>query len=108
MPTPYKVYSTRPLPADAVIVQQEGKPHVRLKDDRGRPVYYRLTESGTGYLRPSKRWYFDVPGKPGRVKGYADLKATEQLALDMARNAEQLDSGYADATAEHVRRPLAE
>ena len=84
MPKPYRVYSTRQLPADADIVQHEGKPHVRMKD-RGRTVLYPLSRDGLKYLKPSKVWYFDIPdqnGKPKRTKGFTDLKATETRATN--------------------------
>jgi integrase len=109
MPKPYKLHSTRPLPADADIVDVAGVPHVRLKD-RGKATLFRLTKAGTGYLRPSKRWYFDIrdaSGAVNRVKGFADLKATEQLAAETERKASRLRSGYTDPAEEHGRRPLA-
>ena len=109
MPKPYKVFSTRPLPADADVVEHEGKPHARMRE-RGKSVLYAITKDGAKYLCPSKRWYFDIPdanGKPKRVKGFTDLKATEQLANEKARKSERLRSGYADPAEEHVRRPLA-
>src|SRR5262245_59874281 len=110
MPKPFK--PTRPylLPADADILEHEGRPHVRLKD-RGRTILYPLTKDGTKYLRPSKRWYFDLRDDSGtvrRVKGFADLKATEQLAAEMERKASRVRSGFSDPAEEHARRPLAE
>ena len=109
MPKPFK--PTRPfkLPPDAEIVEHEGKPHVRVRE-RGKPVLYRVTKDGTKYLRPSKRWYFDVRDANGtvrRVKGYADLKATEQLAAETERKASRVRSGFTDPAEEHARRPLA-
>ncbi len=87
MPKPFK--PTRPfrLPAGAEVVAHGGKPHVRLKE-RGKPVLYPLTKDGAKYLRPAKRWYFDLRDADGtvqRVKGFADLKATEQLAAELER-----------------------
>lgn len=110
MPKPYKVFSTRPLPLEADILDHDGKPHVRLKE-RGRPVLYRLTKDGRNYLRPSKRWYFDLRDANGivqRVKGFADLKATEQLAAESERKASRVRSGFTDPAEEHARRPLAD
>ena len=109
MPKPFK--PTRPfkLPADADILEHEGRPHVRLKD-RGRTVLYPLTKDGRKYLRPSKRWYFDLRDDSGtvrRTKGFADLKATEQLAAEMERKASRVRSGFTDQAEEHARRPLA-
>ena len=109
MPKPFKPTRPCPLPAAPDIFEHEGRPHVRLKD-RGRAALYPLTKDGTKYLRPAKRWYFDLRDESGtvrRVKGFADLKATEQLAAEMERKASRVRSGYADPAEEHARRPLA-
>ncbi len=108
MPKPFK--PTRPyrLPAGAEIVTHDGKPHVRLKE-RGKPVLYPVTKDGTKYLRPAKRYYFDhrdATGTVRRVKGFADLKATEQLAAEMERKASRVRAGIIDPAEEHTRRPL--
>ena len=110
MAKPYKLSSTRPLPPDAEILQHDGKPHVRLKE-RGKSILCPLTKDGTKYLRPSKRWYFDCRDATGtvhRVKGFADLKATEQLAAETERKASRVRSGYSDPAEEHARRTLAD
>jgi len=93
-----KLFSTRPIPADAEIIEHNGKTHARLKE-RGKSILCPLTKDGTKCLRPSKRWYFDVRaanGKVRRVKGFADLKATEQLAAETERKASRVRSGYTD------------
>ena len=110
MPKPYRLSSTRPIPPTAELVDVEGKPHIRIRE-RGKPVLYPLTRDGKKCLRPSKRWYFDVRDASGtvrRVKGFADLKATEQLAAETSRKAERRAAGFTDATDEHAHRPLAE
>jgi integrase len=110
MPKPFKLFSTRPLPPCAEILDHDGKRHVRLKD-RGRSVLYRLTRDGRNYLRPSKCWYFkyrDGIGTLRRMKGFPDLKATEQLAAETERKASRVRAGYTDPGEEHARRPLAE
>lgn len=110
MPKPFK--PTRPfaLPPSPDLVDVDGKPHVRMKE-RGRPVLYPLTKDRTKYLRPAKRWYFELRDDTGtvkRVKGFADLKATEQLAAELERKAARTRVGIIDPTDEHLRRPLAE
>jgi len=110
MPKPFKPTRPFPLPDGAEIVQHEGRPHVRMKD-RGRAVLYRVSKDGTKYLRPTKRWYIDIRGADGtieRVKGFTDLKATEQLANELERKAARRKYGYADPAEEHIRRPLAD
>src|SRR6188768_4043520 len=110
MPKPYKLSSTRPIPAGAEITAHDGKPHVRLRD-RGRAILCPLTKDGTKCLRPSKRWYFDIRDASGtvrRVKGFADLKATEQLAAERDRNASRVQSVFTDPAEQHGCRPLAD
>ncbi len=110
MPKPFKLTSPRPLPADAEFIDHEGKPHARLKW-RGRSTLFPLTKDGRNYLRPSKCWYFkcrDGNGIVRRVKGFADLKATEQLAAEMERTASRVRVGIIDPAEEHARRALTE
>lgn len=67
-----------------------GKPCVRIRDERGQPILCPLTRDGRNYLRQSKCWYFkyrDGNGTVRRMKGFADLKSTEQLAAEMERKA---------------------
>jgi integrase/recombinase XerC len=110
VPKPFKPARPYLLPADAELVDVAGKPHVRLRE-RGKPVLFPLTKDGKKYLRPSKRWYFDLRDESGtvrRVKGFADLKATEQLAAEMERKTSRVRSGFTDPAEEHGRRPLAD
>ncbi len=110
MPKPYKICSTRPLPPNAEIVGHEGSPHVRLRE-RGKPVLYKLTKDGKKYLRPSKCWYFDLRDASGtvkRMKGYSDLKATEQMAADAERRVARIRVGIIDPSEDHLLRPIAE
>ena len=110
MPKPFKPSRACPLPSGAELVDVAGKPHVRMKV-RGKPALYPLAKCGSKYLRPSKRWYFeyrDAAGDLQRVKGYGDLKATEQLAAEMERQASRVRSGFTDPREEHARRPLFE
>ncbi|MGL4424328.1 MAG: tyrosine-type recombinase/integrase, partial [Gemmataceae bacterium] len=110
MPKPFKLQCTRPLPPDAVIIDREGKPHLQLKT-RGRTTYFPLTKNGRGYLCPSKCWYFehrDDVGTIVRVKGFADLKATEQLAAETERKIARKRVGIIDPNEDELRRPLVE
>jgi len=66
-----------------------------------------LTKDRRNYLRPSKGWYFELRETSGtvrRVKGFADLKATEQLAAESERNASRMRCGYTDLAEAHARR----
>jgi integrase/recombinase XerC len=108
MQKPFKPVSPRPLPPNAEVVDHEGRPHARLKW-KGRSTLFPLTKDGLKYLRPSKCWYFecrDALGTIRRIKGYSDLKATEQLAAESERKASRIRSGYTDPSEEHALRPL--
>jgi integrase len=110
MPKPFRLFSTRPLPPDAELVEHDGRPHLRLKE-RGRSILCPLTKDGKGYLKPSKCWYFkyrDANGIVRRRKGFSDLKATEQLAIETERRVARQRLGYADPAEEHATRPLAD
>jgi integrase/recombinase XerC len=110
MPKPFKPTRTYLLPANADLVDVLGRPHVRMKE-RGRTVVYRVSKDGTKYLKPSKRWHFELredDGSVKRIKGFADLKATEQLAAEMERKASRARAGFFDPAEDQVRRPLAE
>lgn len=108
MPKPFKLFSARPRPPDADLIDYEGTLHVRLRDGRNRVILCRLSKDGRSYLRPSKCWYFDLRDlhRVRRVKGFTDLKATEQLAAEMERKVARARAGLIDSAEEHVRRPL--
>jgi predicted transcriptional regulator len=111
MPKPFKLFSARPLPVDADIIDYEGRPHVRIRDGRGRLMLCRLSKDGRSYLRPSKCWYFKYRDRHGtlrRVKGFADLKATEQFAAETERKVARQRAGLIDPAEEHASRPLAD
>ena len=108
VPKPFKPTRPFPLPSDAELVDVAGKPHVRLRE-RGKPALYPVTKDGRNCLRPSKSWYFecrDATGTVRRIKGFADLKATEQLAAETERKASRVRSGFTDPAEEHALRPL--
>jgi len=110
MAKPFKPTRACPIPADAEFVDVAGRAHVRIRE-RGKPILYRVSKDGKQYLRPLKRWYVsyrDANGTIKRVKGFADLKATEQLANELERKADRMQSGFTDPAEEHIRRPLAE
>ena len=110
MPKPFKLYSARPLPASADLVEYQGALHFRTKAS-GRTVHYRLSTDGTKYLKPSKCWYFKYPDSTGtyrRMKGFSDLKATEQRANDTECRSARIAVGIIDPAEANARKPLAE
>ena len=71
------------------------------------------TDPATGEKRTKtlRKWYVeyrDADGRVRRVPGYADRKATDQLAADLERRAARQQVGMIDPSVEHSRRPLAE
>ena len=107
MPKPFKPIRACLLPPDAELVDVAGKPHVRTRE-RGKSALYPLTKDGRNYLRPSKCWYFkcrDGSGTIRRVKGFADLKATEQLAAERERQASRVHRSGGRARPPTARRP---
>jgi hypothetical protein len=101
------------LPQGATIADRpddEGnvRPHVKLKDKKGRAVWYPLTEDRTGYLKPTPchyAVYTGVDGKQKREKGFTDYDQTLRLAVEREQEAERES---ADPSYRHHRRPLAE
>src|SRR5205807_2475543 len=58
MATVFKPTRPFPLPPNPEIVQKDGRPHVRMRDD-GKTVCYPVSKDGTKYLKPKKRWYIE-------------------------------------------------
>jgi hypothetical protein len=86
----FKPTYTKPLPPDATITTHNGRPHARFKDRRGRTVLAPLTEDGQKVLLENRKWYVeyrDASGVVRKVPGFADKKATEQLAADLEKKA---------------------
>jgi integrase len=74
---------------------------------------YTKTDPATGAktTRQLSKWYVeyrDADGRPHKVPGYTDKKATEQLAARLERDAARQQEGLVDPYAEHRKRPLAE
>ena len=94
-----------------------------VKDRKGKVVYdvkngkkvarrkHVLDENDKPVLAESRKWYVeyrDADGIVRRVPGFADKKATEQLAARLEREAAQRKTGLIDRHAEHRKRPLSE
>jgi hypothetical protein len=93
-----KVKTTKPLPTDADIMTMNGDRFVRLKRN-GRIALFPLADCGTRYTQESRKWYVqycDSTRRWRRVAGYADKEATRQLAAELERKAERLQSGLGD------------
>ncbi len=94
----YKIKQQRKLPPNPDIVTRKGKKYLRVKRD-GRYSLFPLTKCGTKYQEESAKWYvqyYDANGKRQRVPGYTDKEATLQLAAELKRKSERIQSGLAD------------
>ncbi len=110
MATLFKPTRPYPLPAIAEIVPKDGKPHVRLKE-RGKAVFYPLTEGGTQYLKPGAKWAADVrfaDGKRKRVRFSPNRDAAAVMLADLLKKIENEKAGVRDQYADHRTSPLAD
>ncbi|MCA9196013.1 MAG: tyrosine-type recombinase/integrase [Planctomycetales bacterium] len=106
----FKQTTTRPLPIDAETITKNGKRFVRVKRD-GRTVLRPLTDCGTKYRDESRKWYIKFKDRNGvwqRVPGYTDKMATSQLASELERKQQQIQSGLTDPHESGKLRPLEE
>jgi hypothetical protein len=112
MATPRRVFYTQPLPADAEVVtrQHRGKPRqfVRLVEG-GRAVFYPLTKSGNGYVKPAAKWYgqyTDAGGVQRRVPLSENKAAAQQMLNELLRRVEMEKAGIRDPFQDHRKTPL--
>ncbi len=73
--------------------------------------YTTKAPSGGRVTKQSRRWYVeyrDADGVRRRVRGFADKAATQQLAAELERNAERVESGLVDRFSELRKRRLTE
>ena len=62
----FKPTVTRQIPPGAEVVTHKGKPHVRMKDQRGRDVLYPLTVDGQRYRAKASNWYGKLKDANGK------------------------------------------
>ena len=105
----FKPTYPKPLPADAKIVQHNGRPHARFLDRRrGKTMLAPLTEDGQRILLETRKWYIEYRNADGvqKVPGFTDRKATDQLAAELEHRAARQTVGMVDPFEEHRKRPL--
>ena len=110
MATLFKPTRPYPLPANAEIVEKDGKPHARLKE-RGKAVLYPVSESGTQYLKPAAKWAADVrfaDGRRKRVRFSPNRDASAVMLADLLKKIENEKAGFRDPFEAHRKRPLTE
>src|SRR5262245_50121096 len=98
-----------PLPADAVIVQKDNRPHVRVKE-RGKTVSYPITEDGCAYIKTEAKWAADVRHANGlrkRIRFSPNREAAAVMLANLLKKIENEKAGVVDRFAEQRKRPLA-
>lgn len=109
MATHFKPTRPHPLPANAVIVDQDGKPHVQMKEKRN-TMYFPLSDKGTHYLKPGKKWAADVrfaDGKRKRMRFSPNHDAAAIMLAKLLKKIEREKAGDIDRCAVQRKRALA-
>jgi len=110
MATLFKPTRPYPLPANAEILDKDGKPHIRTRE-KGKTVLYPLSEDGKQYLKPAAKWAADVrfaDGRRKRVRFSPNRDAAAIMLTELLKKIENEKAGVRDEYADHRRRPLAE
>lgn len=109
MATLFKPTRAYPLPSGAEITDRDGKPHVRQLE-RGRAVYYPLTDDGRGFLKPAAKWAAWVrhaDGSRKRVYFSPNKDAAAVMLADLLKRVENEKGGVIDRTHAHRKHPIA-
>jgi integrase len=108
----FKPTYTIPIPADAEFVTHNDRPHARLRR-KGKiilaPVTKQGAHAGKRVTVETAYWaieYIDASGKPKRVKGFTDRRATEQRAADIERGIARQSAGIIDPQSVDLSRQL--
>jgi integrase len=110
MATLFKPTRPFPLPANAEIINRDGKPHVRIKDG-GKAAFYPVTKDGQKYLKPSEKWYakYRDANKKIKLMPLSPNKDAAQLMLtSLLKKVENEKAGIRDEYADHRKRPVTE
>ena len=108
MATLFKPTRPYPLPPNPEVVGKDGRPHVRVRE-KGKVVFYPLTEDGTKCLKPAAKWAADVrfaDGTRRRVRFSPNRDASAQMLAELLKRIENEKAGIVDRTAQHRKRPL--
>ncbi len=90
-------------PANAEIVNKDGKPHARVRD-RGKWVLFPQSADGKQYLKPAAKWAADVrlaDGTRRRVRLSPNRDASAVMLADALKKIEAERSGVRDQYADH-------
>jgi len=98
------------LPLGAEVMDRDGKPHVRLREN-GKAVLFPLTKDRTKFLRPAAKWYGkyrDADGVTRLVPLSTSKDAARLMLSDELKKVEGEKSGVIDTYTKHRKRPIAE
>jgi hypothetical protein len=110
MATLFKPVRPYPLPANPVIVEQDGKRHVRIKE-RSKWAVYPLSEDGTKYLKPGAKWAADVrfaDGRRKRVRFSPNRDAAALMLAELLKRIENEKLGIRDPFEAHRKKSIAD
>ncbi len=99
-----------PLPANAKIIEKNGKRFVRIGEGR-KTALYALTKDGTKYLKPSEKWYAkhrDANGTITLTPLSPNKDAAHVMLTALLKRIEDQKSGIRSDFADHRARSLSE
>jgi integrase len=109
MATLFKPDRPYPLPADAEVIERDGKPHARRREN-GKTVYFPLTADGRQYLKPAEKWAAEVRfanGMRKRVRFSPNRDASAAMLADLLKRIENEKAGVRCEYADFAKRPVA-
>ena len=110
MATLFKPTRPYPLPTNPEIVDRDGKPHIRIRE-KGKAVFYPLSDDETKYLKPAAKWAADVrfaDGTRKRVRFSPNKDAAGLMLSELLKRIENEKAGIRDVYADHRKRTLAD
>jgi acetyl esterase/lipase/integrase len=108
MATLFKPDRPYPLPENPEIVQKEGKPHIRIREN-GKALLFPLTKDGNKYLKPANKWCADVRHADGavkRVRFSPNRDAAAIMLSELIKRIENEKAGLIDPYAGECKSPL--
>src|SRR5262245_5487754 len=110
MPTLFKPDRAYPLPADADVVERDGVPQVRCREN-GKTHYYPLTADRGSYLKPALKWAAEVRLADGCRKRFhfsPNHDASVIMLSELLKKIENEKAGVIDRFGDHRKRPISE
>ena len=109
MPALFRQTKPHALPADAEILEKDGRPHARIREGK-QTKFYPLTKDGKRYLRPVAVWCAEVvhaDGRRRRVRFSPNKDAAAVMLAKLLTEIEQEKAGVRTPLTTQQGRPLA-